>query len=486
MKVSIYNFKGIKSLEDFELNKITILSGANSCGKSSLIQFLLLFKQSIEFGTINQTLILNKPYVSLGNYRQITHNNQSANKFKVKFFINPKEIFNQSNNFKRYFFKIFHENDFRFFNGCEICIDFHYSNVSSKIYVNNIKLEYLFGDKSIWLSAVRKKTRYLIKTNSDAFYQSGYANYRRHKSTKIDLDAKIEEKDFHIDFIGFFPYSFNDNSEEIDRPSTLIRHISYIIRKYFASFQYIGPLREEPKSHYINENDTINQVGKKGEFSAHILARNSDTLCEYYKLSSDNKTFIFSNSKLIDAVKYWLCDVFNMAKNISIDKKNYNSFYVIKIINENSIAVPITHVGFGISQILPIIVAGLRLVKNGVLILEQPEIHLHPKVQSLLFDFLHSLIKANKTIIVETHSDHFITRLRRRIAEDESDNLAENIGLYFVRKDEDNIGYEKLNINNLGNMEYWPIDFFDQRDQDLKEIIIAQQIKKQRNIDESD
>ncbi len=482
MKISIYNFKGISKLEDFDLNKITVLSGANSCGKSSLIQLLLLFKQSFEFGTIDQVLTLNKPYVSLGNYRQITHNKVDSNKFKVIFKLTNNEVLDYNPIMRKNFDRLFSEQDVIDFQGCELELNFHYSHVNSKIYIDLFRLEYLFHEKKIWFQSKRKRTRYDISTNSLAFYSTEYFNYRRDKSHKIGFDNEVDVKDRNINFISLFPVSFFENFEELERPSTLIRHIGNVLRSYFRSFRYIGPLREEPKAHYINEDDTILQVGNKGQYSAHILARNSDKECSYYEIGEDQKFSLKKDSTLLEAVKYWLCDIFKMAKNITIDKRNYNSFYVINIVNENSTPIPITHVGFGISQVLPIIVAGLRLSENGVLILEQPEIHLHPKVQSLLFDFLYSLIKSGKTILVETHSDHFITRLRRRVAEDEENLLSNNIGLHFVHKVENNIRYEMLGINELGNMEYWPKDFFDQRDQDLKAIIKAQGNKRIQNI----
>ena len=79
-------------------------------------------------------------------------------------------------------------------------------------------------------------------------------------------------------------------------------------------------------------------------------------------------------------------------------------------------ATTIADVGFGVSQLLPILVIGLRSGRASLLILEQPEIHLHPRLQANLADFLLTLAASGRRIIVETHSDHFINRLRRRIA----------------------------------------------------------------------
>jgi len=118
-----------------------------------------------------------------------------------------------------------------------------------------------------------------------------------------------------------------------------------------------------------------------------------------------------------------MCDVFEIG--IDIYSKKVGDSYVIILKNTNGNETTIKHVGFGISQILPIIVEGLRMSNTGTLILEQPEIHLHPKLQSLLFDFLYSLTLSGKTIIIETHSDHLITRMRRRIAEEVENKMKE-------------------------------------------------------------
>ena len=95
-------------------------------------------------------------------------------------------------------------------------------------------------------------------------------------------------------------------------------------------------------------------------------------------------------------------------------------------------AVTIADVGFGVSQLLPILVLGIRSDESSLLLLEQPEIHLHPKLQANLADFLLTLAEQGRRLIVETHSDHFINRLRRRIAED-LDRRTEKQGEHPVR-----------------------------------------------------
>jgi predicted ATPase len=135
-------------------------------------------------------------------------------------------------------------------------------------------------------------------------------------------------------------------------------------------------------------------------------------------------------------------------------------------------------VGFGISQILPIIVEGLRMPKKGLLILEQPEIHLHPKVQSMLFDFIYSMSLTGKRFLIETHSDHFITRMRRRVAENNSD-LSEKINLVFVEQRETEHFFRKLDLNEMGTfINYFPDDFVEQTEKEYRAIVMAQALKR--------
>lgn len=113
-------------------------------------------------------------------------------------------------------------------------------------------------------------------------------------------------------------------------------------------------------------------------------------------------------------------------------------------INEHNLA----DVGFGVSQALPIIVQGLYMDKDQSLLLEQPEIHLHPEMQLQMADFLIALAKNEKNVIVETHSDHIINRIVRRMMEDTTINRKAKI--YFV--DQNNQG-----ISTIENITVDPI-----------------------------
>jgi predicted ATPase len=124
--------------------------------------------------------------------------------------------------------------------------------------------------------------------------------------------------------------------------------------------------------------------------------------------------------------------------------------------------VTIADLGFGVSQLLPILVLCLQAEAGSLLIFEQPEIHLHPRIQANLADFFLGAAQLNRgCILIETHSDHFINRLRRRIAEDTTDTLRDLVGVHFVRGRAGGRGasIEQLQVDRYGAIENWPPDF---------------------------
>jgi len=141
--------------------------------------------------------------------------------------------------------------------------------------------------------------------------------------------------------------------------------------------------------------------------------------------------------------------------------------------------VKITDVGFGVSQVLPALVQAFYCPPDSTVWMEQPEIHLHPQVQSDLADAFISAVQAyqngkarNVQLIIESHSEHFLTRLQLRIAE----GLIEpkDVAIYFCRNLQDGAILEPLCLNLFGEIENWPQDFFgDQLGDMSKRAIVA-------------
>jgi predicted ATPase len=133
----------------------------------------------------------------------------------------------------------------------------------------------------------------------------------------------------------------------------------------------------------------------------------------------------------------------------------------------------LTAVGVGVSQALPVLVMALAAGPGAVLLLEQPELHLHPAAQQRLADFLLACAASGRQLIVETHSDHLVTRLRRRIAEDPGDRLLGTVAVVLAQRDAGGSRFERLPSNRYGGFERWPEGFFEEAASDARELIRA-------------
>ena len=139
--------------------------------------------------------------------------------------------------------------------------------------------------------------------------------------------------------------------------------------------------------------------------------------------------------------------------------------------------VRLTDVGFGVSQVLPVLVLCYYVPEGSILILEQPEAHLHPKVQSELADLLIEVVKNRKLqIILESHSEHLLIRLMRRIAEEQIS--ADDTAFYFCEMNEGTSEIERLNVDDYGNITNWPQNFFGDEMGDLAAKTIAEMKRK--------
>ncbi|MDR2651266.1 MAG: AAA family ATPase [Prevotellaceae bacterium] len=457
MKLSIRNFKTIGELKRFNFNSINIISGVNSSGKTSFIQFLLVLKQTAEAQSANPALIFDGNRIRLGNFADLVY----------------KKDINNSIEFELQFDKEYIRDKFPSVYGIEnVIINAVYSLNGEKTNLNNIRIAYQTPQttkKEHYINFECKNNKYKISYTYSALFGKSFMG----RITNPGI----------LNTVSFIPSTFiieidNPNYRTIEdlglldtNPTQKIaieikaQEIQSIVNEFFNNISYIGPLREEPQDLY-RSNSTNKDIGSKGEYAAQFFEEEANNLVEFYDIQNNE----LNKMSLSDAVKYWICDVFNLAKDIKTDK--YKDSYVVKIVNHYNVESTIRQVGFGISQVLPIIVEGLRMNKNGILILEQPEIHLHPKVQSALFDFIYSLSLTGKKFLIETHSDHFITRMRRRVAEDEN-KLSEKINLVFVEQKEAEHLFHKLNLDDMGTFDYFPVDFVEQTE-DFGAIIMAQ------------
>ena len=226
-----------------------------------------------------------------------------------------------------------------------------------------------------------------------------------------------------------------------------------VISMQFSNLHYLTPLRVYPQGNYSAEN-YVNEVGISGENTPSILASDQkDKKLAFFKMTDEEESLkSYDVLTLEQHVQNWM--EYLGFKNCAVRKE----FDAVQVTVGDY---KISNVGFGASQVLPIITEGILLNPNELLCLEQPEIHLHPKAQMAIADFLIAMAVSGRGVIVETHSDHVINRIVRRMMEDPQ--IAKNTKIYFV--DQDNTGtsnIESIKVDPFYGVIYDNKNFFTQ------------------------
>lgn len=275
------------------------------------------------------------------------------------------------------------------------------------------------------------------------------------------------------------------------RPPRLITEATWYLDNFFASsLKYLGPLRDAPKPLYpLAPAADPHDVGLRGEHTASILELHKNKKIRYIPSANFKEPVI--DQKMVTrtleaAVTDWL-QYLGVASSVkSRDRGKLGHELKVGLSNSDSMH-DLTHVGVGVSQVLPILVMCLLANTDSTLVFEQPELHLHPKVQTLLGDFFLSMALCNKQCIVETHSEYFIDRLRFRIAAALSRNeLNTQAKIYFVEKKTEGSSFREVVINEYGAISDWPEGFFDQSQRQAEDILCAAAKKRKAHRSESD
>ncbi|MDO8803705.1 MAG: DUF3696 domain-containing protein [Elusimicrobiota bacterium] len=246
----------------------------------------------------------------------------------------------------------------------------------------------------------------------------------------------------------------NDLSAELGVAILILSTVNNRIR-------YLGPLRRKPALSYAYESArNPYDVGVEGEFAAKVLEAQGEQIISYFAPPDQSQVFRRdTKTTLNEAVNAWVRYL-----EIGESVAGGDTFNIIPIGSTKSRT--LNEVGVGASQVLPILVSGLLSKRGDTLLIEQPELHLHPMLQSKLSDFFVSIISAGRQILLETHSEHIINRLAIHIAQSPGTELSDKVGIYFIHKNGKYSDMQPIIIDKYGRIEEWPDGFFDQASKD--------------------
>ncbi len=292
--------------------------------------------------------------------------------------------------------------------------------------------------------------------------------------SSIDAMTDVRERLFRDDFLilskflpvelnGYDPqYLLNDNFDfaEHDNISVLILAVSFLVKRFLSNCVHIGPVRQKPernKYFLVGTNDPY--VGVNGQYANDIIGAIPETV---EKINEQLANF---------NIHYQIKPV-----TFTSDLSNLKVF-TMRLIDESGIDLEMTDVGYGISQVLPIMLQCI-LSKGETIFVEQPELHLHPSQQAELGDlFINAALAEQKnTFIIETHSEHLILRLLRRIRETTEGTLPQGytpitpdqISVLYVEPGKDGSKIISLGVTEDGDfINQWPHGFFTDREKEL-------------------
>ena len=255
-------------------------------------------------------------------------------------------------------------------------------------------------------------------------------------------------------------YRFTDRTLLRYQNADFLAEFALATERVLSQFYYLGPLREYPSRTYGWAGDTPSDVGKLGDQTiAAILAATR----EGRKLNRGPRRPLQRFDMFIAG---WLKDLGVIdsfaIKPVAAGRKEYE---VLVRTHPGTPEVKLTDVGFGVSQVLPALVQAFYAPPGSVVWMEQPEIHLHPLAQANLADAFISAVQAGEggklretQLIVESHSEHFLTRLQRRVAEEVI--RPEDVAIYYVKRRGPAAELEPLQVDMFGEITNWPEDFF--------------------------
>ncbi|MBD2178043.1 DUF3696 domain-containing protein [Pseudanabaena sp. FACHB-1998] len=484
-KLRIQNFKSWADTGEFRMAPLTGFFGTNSSGKTAILQFLLMLKQTVESSDRNRILHLGGDqysYVDLGTNYDISHRHQLPEKLKFQFEWIPKYI------------------DISMLQ-IPIAVSIQTINAlkSQKSKHDNKPLMYFVNqqyDKSLKFESLINIEQDQINFEFFTYYfivdrylDSGYSidgdcGWNQIKVRRLNINDN--NQDYLLSKDGTFFDEWKDsveylddifyNIEEIDSAKILKNFgvlnntdLSELMGAFIDLFQntyYLAPLREYPKRTYQWSGESPKDVGKYGELTvAAILASRKKNLDVELSVAKALKDLGLIHGFRVNKIT-----------------TNRGDYEILVQKTPNSAEVLITDVGFGVSQVLPILVLCYYAPKGATLIFEQPEIHLHPSVQAGLADIFIEVIKTrNIQIIIESHSEHLLRRLQRRMAEEKDGFTNEDAALYFCKmNDQGDSELVTLDIDDYGNICNYPEGFFGDEMGDIVAMNKAA-IKRQMN-----
>lgn len=422
-------FSNFKSWPEARLNlaSITGLFGTNSSGKTSILQFLLLLKQTKDATDRALSLELNGSFVQLGTILDAIHR---------------------------------HEENRR------LCIDLAF-RLDSPLALQDParrKTESIASARDVSYTAeiaVHEKAPRAERLSYTLDGLTFTLERGKGKEREFDLRAAPEDRFRFVRTQGrpwglpgpIKAYAFPDQARTYFQNAAFLADLEAAYEAEMDRLFYLGPLREYPQRDYLWARSRPTDVGRRGEkaIEATLAATEAGE-----RLNLRPKTPRMPFQKM---VAHWLREL-GLIHSFTVKeiKEGTNRWQALVVTRKGGSEVLLTDVGFGVSQVLPVVTLLLYVEEGSTVILEQPEIHLHPLAQANLADvIIYAAQRRRVQVIVESHSEHLLLRLQRRIAEEAV--RKDEVALYFCDAPDGVSRLGGLELDLFGRIMNWPQQF---------------------------
>ena len=496
---SIENFKPIVNSGELKLAPVTVLAGRNSSGKSSLLQSILMIAQTLSNPLPERALLPNGPLVQLGTFEDILSDFANSRNLTLQFELSDKNK----------------DIDLSGTSNYKVAVTFVSGNIensspsaieASRVIVEKTSLQFRFesSDNEITSSiegkfVARKIAQSELKRSQENINPEKYSRTFPSISDKYDYmgeytynesyngnNSQNTEAPLLVILSHFLPDALLVTSKDdptvanfIDDPVT-INDLTYVITRFFSSYiRYLGPLRADPGTtqRTFAPTSELDDVGFKGEYAAVVYHNNQAAEVNWY----NPRSMRIEKGTLQTALDTW-ASYLGVAYQIKTETAGPGGIAWKVAIKQGLKPRTLPEVGGGLNHILPILVMGLLAPENTLLIIEEPEVTLHPSVQARLGDFFVGMSRCKKQFLIETHSENLVSQLRYHIVEAGGMENS-NCMIYFVDQDEKGAArFEQVEISPNGNILNWPDGFFDETMRQEDRITTASLRKRARKV----
>lgn len=414
--LKLNNFKIWRSTGQMQLAPLTLLFGTNSSGKSSLIQSLLLLRQTVKSQDPNLDLNFGNPDANdsavLGQFADVLCRHGAATEA-----VKAKQIGIEL--------------------GWRSAVDASASGIFSARYDSgpsgSADLAYLrIGRGMQGFTATRGKHGAYKLYAADQRRAVGQSpSYRPQRSFEFSAAAIEQLGDRATAITGAGP--------------SLVEELGKII--------YLGPVRRLAQRDYVWSGRPPGAIGDDGANAVDALIASGVARADARRRGLPPPAV----ARLIDEAAGWL-SAMRLATDLDVRQLGKSARYELLVINGEERS-NLKDVGVGVSQVLPVIVAALFAAPGHTVIVEEPESHLHPMAQTQLAElFIHVSAERGVQFIVESHSEHLLLRLQRRVAERRVP--LQRVAMYFLQRPNGQASLERLEMNAAGEISNWPENFF--------------------------